>query len=92
MLDESQTGIKIAKRSINNLRFADDTTLIAESEEEPKNILMKKRVKSWLEIQNSKTPDHGIWSHHFMVNRRGKSGKSDKFYFLVFQNHCRWGL
>ena len=44
-LDESQAGIKMARRSINNFRFANDTTLIAESEEELKSLLMKRRVK-----------------------------------------------
>ena len=56
-LDESQAGIKIAEKNINNLRYADDTTLMAESEEELKNFLMKvkeKSEKSWLKIQHSK--------------------------------------
>ena len=56
MLDESQAGIKIAGRNINNLRFADDTILMAESEEEPKSLLMKVKEerKSWLKTQHSK--------------------------------------
>ena len=56
-LDEAQAGIKIARRNINNLRFADDTTLMAESEEELKSLLMKVKdesEKSWLKIQHSK--------------------------------------
>ena len=54
-LDEAQAGIKIAGRNINNLRYADDTTLMAESEEELKNLLMKvKEGKSWLKTQHSK--------------------------------------
>ena len=54
ILDEAQAGIKIARRSINDLRYADDTTLIAESKEELKSLLMKvKRVKSWLKTQHS---------------------------------------
>ena len=56
-LDESQSGIKIARRNINNLRYTHDTTLMAESEEELKNFLMKvkeKSEKSWLKIQHSK--------------------------------------
>ena len=56
-LDEAQAGIKIARRNINNLRFADDTTLMAESEEELKRLLMKVKdesEKSWLKIQHSK--------------------------------------
>ena len=66
-LDELQSGIKIGGRNINNLRYADDTTHMAESEEELKSLLM--RVKSWLKTQHSKNEDHGIWSHHFMANR-----------------------
>ena len=57
-LEEAQAGIKIARRNINNLRDADDTILMAESEEELKSFLM--RVKSWLNIQHSKNEDHGI--------------------------------
>ena len=55
-LDEAQAGIKIAGRNINNLRYADDTTLMAESEEELRSLLMqvKKRVKIWLKTQHSK--------------------------------------
>ena len=66
-LDESQAGIKIAGRNINNLRYADDTTLMAESKEELKGLLMK--VKNWLKTQHSKNEGHGIQSHHFMANR-----------------------
>ena len=61
-LDESQAGIKIAGRNINNLRYADDTTLVAESEEELKNLLMKVKEesgKSWLKAQHSENEDHG---------------------------------
>ena len=66
-LDEVQAGIKIVRRNINNLRYADDTTLMAESEE-LKNLLMKvKNVVLKFNIQ--KTKDHGIWSHHVMTNR-----------------------
>ena len=69
-------GIKIAGRSINSLRYADDTTLMAEGKEELKSLLMKVKEKSEkvglkLNIQNTKI--HGIWSHHFMVNRWGNS-------------------
>ena len=74
--EETQAGIKIARRNINYLRYADDTTLMAESEEELKSLLMKVRGewKSWLKAQHSKNEDHGIWSHHFMGNRWGNSG------------------
>ena len=71
-LKEAQAGIKIARRNINNLRYADDTTFIAESEEELKSLLMKVKEeseKSWLKAQHSENEDHGIWSHHFMGNR-----------------------
>ena len=62
-LEEAQAGIKIVGRNINNLRYADDTTLMAESEEELKGLLMKLRVeseKSWLKAQHSENKDHGI--------------------------------
>ena len=71
-LDEAQAGIKIARRTINNLRYTDDTTLMTESEEEIKSLLMKVKEeseKSWLKGQHSENKDHGIWSHHFMGNR-----------------------
>jgi len=75
-LEEAQAGIKIAGRNINNLRYADDTTLMAESEEELKSLLMKVKEeseKSWLKDQHSENEDHGIWSHHLMANRWGIS-------------------
>ena len=83
-LEEEQAGIKIAGRNINNLRYADDTTLIAESEEELKSLLMKVKGewKSWLKAQHSENEDHGICSHHFMANRWGNSGNSVRLYFL----------
>ena len=89
-LEETQAEIKIAGRNINNLRYADDTTLMAESEEELKSLLMKmeeESEKSLLKAQHSENEDHGIWSHHFMGNRWGNSGR---LYFPGFQNHCRW--
>ena len=64
-LDEAQTGIKIAERNIYNLRYADNTTLTAESREELKSLLIKVKSgewKSWLKTQHSKNEDHGIWS------------------------------
>ena len=91
-LGESQAGIKIAGKNINNLRYADDTTLLAESEEELKSLLMKVKEdseKAGLK-QYSKNYDHGIWSHHFMANRWVKSGNADRFYFLGLQNQCGW--
>ena len=77
-LEEAQAGIKIARRNINNLRLADDTTLMAESEEELKSLLMKvkEESKNCPKAQHSENDDHGIWSHHFMGNRWGNSGNS----------------
>ena len=92
-LEETQAGIKIAGRNINHLRYADDTTLMAESEEELKSLLMKVKVESgkgWLKAQHSENEDHGIWSHHFMGNRWRNSGNSVRLYFGGLQNHCRW--
>ena len=84
-LEETQAGIKIAGRNINNLRYADDTTLMAESEEELKRLLMKVKEeseKSWLKAQHSENEHHGIQSHHFMGNRWGNSANSVRLYFL----------
>ena len=75
-LEETQAGIKIAGRNISNLRYADDTTIMAESEKELKSLLMKvkEESESWLKVQHSENEDHGIWSHHFMANREGNCG------------------
>ena len=78
-LEEAQAGIKIARRNINNLRYADDTTLMAESEEELKCLLMKMKVES--EKVGLKLNIHGIRSHHFMANRWGNSGNRGRLYF-----------
>ena len=86
-MNEAQAGIKIAGRNINNLRYADDTTLMAESKE-LKSLLMKGKEESekvGLKLNIQKT-DHGIWSHHFMENRWGNSGNSDRLYFWGLQN------
>ena len=83
-MEEAQAGIKIAGRKINKLRYADDTTLMAESEEELKSLLIKVKEesgKSWLKTQHSENEDHGIWSHHFMANRWGNNGNSVRLYF-----------
>ena len=91
MLEEAQAGIKIARRNINNLRYADDTTLKADSEEELKSLLMKVKEESEkVKAQHSENEDHGIWSHHFMGNRWGNSGNSVRLYFWGLKNHCRW--
>ena len=90
-LDEAQAGIKIAGRNINNLRYADDTTLMAKSEEVLKSLESERgERKSWLKAQHSENEDHGILSHHFMGNRWGNSGNSVRLYFWGLQNHCRW--
>ena len=78
-LEEAQAGIKITRRNINNLRYADDPTLMAESEKELKSLLMEMKEESekrWLKAQHSENEDHGIPSHHFMPNRWGNSGNS----------------
>ena len=87
-LDEAQAGIKIAGRNINNLRYADDTTLMAESEEELKSLFIKLKEESKKSGLNSfkpasrfKNEDYGIRSHHFMANRWGNNGNSYKLYF-----------
>ena len=77
-LNEAQARIKIAGRSINNLRYADDTIFMAESKEKLKSHLMKVKEKSekfGLKLNIQKT-DHGIRSHHFMANKWGNSGNS----------------
>ena len=91
-LEEAQAGIQIAGRNINKLRYADDTTLMAESEEELRSLLMKVKEESdsWLKAQHSENEDHGIRSHHFMGNRWGNSGNSVRLYFYGLQSHCRW--
>ena len=73
-LEEAPAGIKIAGRNINNFRYADDTTLLAESDEELKHLLMKVKEeseKAGFKTQHSRNQNHGIWSHHFMANRLG---------------------
>ena len=84
-LEEAQAGIQIAGRNNNNLRYVDDTTLMAESEEKLKSLLMKVKVES--EKVGLKLQDHGIRSHYFMGNRWGNSGNSDRIYFLGLQHH-----
>ena len=81
-LGETQVGIKIPGRNINNLRYADDTILMAESEELLKSFLMKVR-------EERKNVNYGFWFHHFMENRWGKVETGAYFYFPVLQNHCK---
>ena len=78
-LEKTQAGIKIAGRNINNLRYADDTTLMAESEEELKSLLMKVKEENenaGLKLNIQKMKIMASWSHHFMGNRWGNSGNS----------------
>ena len=90
-LEEVQAGIKSARRNINNLRYADDTTLMAESEEELKSLLKVKeeseKVGLKLNIQKTKImASDPITS----ANRCGNSGNSVRLYFGGLPNHCRW--
>ena len=91
-LDEVEAGIKIAGRNINNLRYADDTTLMAESKEELNSLLMKVKEeseKAGLKLNIKKTKimtSCPITS----ANRCGNNGNSVRLYFLGLQNHCRW--
>ena len=93
-LEEAQAGIKIAGRTVNNLRYADDTTLMAESEEELKSLLMKvkedsKKVGLKLNIQKTKIMASGpitLWEID------GETVETVSDYFFGLQNHCRWWL
>ena len=92
-LEETQAGIKIAGRNINNLRYADDTTLMAESEEKLKCLLMRAKEESEktglkLNIQKNKMIPSGP-STSWQIDGV-KSTNSDRFYFLRLQNHCGW--
>ena len=97
-LEEAQPGIKIAGRNINNLRYADDTTLMAESKEELKSLLMKVKEESEkitlkLNIQKTKIMVSGPIRYHCFpsgADRWGNSGNSGRLYFSGLQNHCRW--
>ena len=90
-LNDSQALIKIARRHINNLRYVDIATLMAEGEEKLKNLLMrvKESEKADLKLNIQKTKIMAFPSHHFMADRWRKSGNSDRFYFLGLRNHCR---
>ena len=95
-LDESQVGIKIARKNINNLIYANDITLMAESKGERKSLLMKvqeesKQASLKLNFQKKKKND-GIQSYQFMANTWQNNGNSDILYFIGLQNHCRQWL
>ena len=92
-LEETQAGIKIAGRNTNNLRNADDTTLMAESEEELKSLLMKvkeENEKFGLKLNIQKTKIMASGGDHFMANRWRNSGNSVRLCLFGLQNHCRW--
>ena len=91
-LDEAQAGIKFAGRNINNLRYADDTTLMAESEEELKSLFMNVKDKSEkfgfkLSIQKTKIMASGPITS-WQID--GETMETVRDYFMGFQNHCRW--
>ena len=91
-LDEAQSRIKTAQRNIHNLRYADDTTLMAEREEELKNLLMKVKEESEkaglkLNIQNMKIMASGPITS-WQID--GETMERVRLYFLGLQNHCRW--
>ena len=88
-LDEAQAGMKIVGRNINNLRYADDTSLTAEGEE-LKILLIKLKEeseKAGLKLNVQKM--NSIWPHHFIANRWGNNGNSNRLYFLGLQNRRR---
>ena len=90
-LEEPQAGIKIAGRNINYLRYADDTTLMAESEE-LKSLLMKikeENEKAGLKLNIQKTKIMASDPINFMAKSWGNNRNSDRLYFLGLQNHCR---
>ena len=89
VLNEAQARIKIAGRNTNNLRYADDSTLTAESKEELKSFLMKVKVESEkaglkLSIQKTKISTSGP------ITSWGNNGSSDRLCLWGLQNHCRW--
>ena len=97
-LDEAQVGIKIARRNINNLRYAEDTTLMAESEEELKSLLMKVKEESGkvglkLNIQKTKIVASGPMTS-LQIDGETMETVTDFIFFWggVLQNHCRWLL
>ena len=92
-LEEAQAGIKIAGRNINNLRHADDTTLMAESEEKPKSLLMKVKEESenvGLKLNIQKTKIMASSPIASWQIDGGNNENHDRLYFLRLQNHCRW--
>ena len=94
-LEEAQAGIKIAGRNINNLRYArwhHPSGREWRRTKEPLEESERAEWESWLKIQHSKNEYYGIQSHHFMANRWGNNGNTERLYFWGLQNHCRWWL
>ena len=92
-LDEAKAGIKISGSNINNFRYANDTILMADIEEELKRLLMKVKEeseKAGLKLNIQKAKIMAIWSHHFMGTRWGNNGNSNRLYIFGLQHHCRW--
>ena len=91
-LDEAQAGVNIARRNINNLRYADDTTLMAESEEELKILLMKVKEESEKVGLKLNIPKMKIMASGPITSWQadGETVESVRLYFLGLQNHCRW--
>ena len=99
-LDEAQAGIRIDGRNINTLRYADDICHIIcrwygrkqRRTKKPLHESERREWKSCLKSQHLENEDYGIQSHHFMANRWGNNGNSDRLYFRGPQNHCIWWL
>ena len=93
-LDEAKTGMKIARRNINNLRYADDTTLMAENKEEWKSLLMKVKEQSDKAGLNLNIQKAKIMASSPITSWQidGKTMESDRLYFGGLWNHCRWWL
>ena len=92
MEGEAQVGIKISRRNINNLRYVDDTTFMAKSEEELKSLLMKVKEESEKTDLELNIPKLTSWhlGPSLHGSRWGNNGNSERLYFLGLQNHCRW--
>ena len=96
-LDEAQAWIKIAGRNINNLRYAEDTTVMAESEEELKSLLMKMKEESEnfglkLNIQETKIMASGPITSWWLDGETVETLTDFIYLFILLQNHCRWWL
>ena len=92
-LDEAQAGIKISRRNIDDLRYADDTTFIAESKEELKSFLMKVKEESEKAALKHSNQKNKIMASDPITSWQidgGNNGNSDRLYFLGLQNHCKW--